>query len=296
MENILHSFLDNRTLRVYMNGVWSEIVELLAGTPQGSCISPILYLIYVNNLTEVVDSSKTNSSQFADDVGLWITDSSASNAAKVMQEEVKKVEQWCKKWQVTLSPIKSKLVMFTKCPRHLAEAEAGISINLFNESIEISKEADFLGVTFDARMTWEPQTRKIVARAYKRLNLLRAISSTTNRHNPNVMAKLYQSTIRSIFEYSSVCLINAADNHLQKLQLVQNQALRVILNTPAYISIKDLHDCSGLRLIKDHMVKYASDRISAMEKNSPLVGKVIQEYASVKHIRENSSALDVIRR
>ena len=42
MKNILFSFLDNRSLRVCHDGVWSETVELRAGTPQGSCLSPIL--------------------------------------------------------------------------------------------------------------------------------------------------------------------------------------------------------------------------------------------------------------
>ena len=43
LENILFSFLDQRTLRVNINSTWSEVVDLNAGTPQGSCLSPILF-------------------------------------------------------------------------------------------------------------------------------------------------------------------------------------------------------------------------------------------------------------
>ena len=294
MKNILFSFLDNRSLRVCHNGVWSETVELRAGTPQGSCLSPILYLIYVNDLTDVLDSSRTSSSQFADDVGLWTTSSKAVEALRTMQVEIAKVEEWCKKWYVTLSPIKSKLILFTKCPRHKEEAASDYRIRLFNESISLAEEAEFLGVKFDARLTWEPQTQKIVAKAYKRLNLLRAISAQSDKINPNVMAKLYAATIRSIFEYCSVCIINAAETHMQKLQLIQNQALRIVLRTPAYVSINDLHDSSGLLKIKEHLIQFAQRRFANMERSSPLISKTVEEYAQVKHIRENASVLDVI--
>ena len=295
MKNILFSFLDNRTLKVNIDGFWSEVVELRAGTPQGSCISPILYLIFVNDLTDVVDPMRVTSSQYADDVGMWTTNAKACEAARVLQSEVDKVEKWCRKWHVTLSPHKSKLVLFTKCPRHKEEIEAGdISIQLFGAPVSLSTEADFLGVTFDARLTWEPQTQKVVTRSYKRLNLLRAVSALSKNLNSTVMKRLYEATIRSLFEYCSLCIVNAAECHLQKLQLIQNQALRVILRMPAYVTIDDLHDCSGVSRVKDHLINFAKKRFLNMEQRSPLIGAVIQEYDQFKHIHENTSTLDVI--
>merc|ERR1712074_309280 len=64
IQNILYSFLDNRTLRVNVNGIWSDIVHLRAGTPQGSVLSPILYLIFVNDLTENLDLDSSSASQY----------------------------------------------------------------------------------------------------------------------------------------------------------------------------------------------------------------------------------------
>ena len=108
------------------------------------------------------------------------------------------------------------------------------------------------------------------------------------------MVKLYKSTIRTIFEYCSLCIINAAECHIIKLQLIQNQALRLVLRTPAYVSIDDLHDCSGIPRIKDHIIEFARKRFLSMEHRSPLIGQVIYEYSEVKHITENASALDTI--
>ena len=169
-----------------------------------------------------------------------------------------------------------------------------LTIDLFGEPVSPVSEAESLGVTFDARLTWEPQTRKIVAKSYMRLNLLRAISSLSNKVHPNIMLHLYKSIIRSLFEYCSLCIINAADAHIRKFQLLQNQAMRIISKSPAYVSIEDLHDCCNLPHIKDHLTQTARKNLAVIQRASPLVGEVIAEYNRVKNIKENASILDVL--
>ena len=131
-------------------------------------------------------------------------------------------------------------------------------------------------------------------KAYKRLNLIRILSSISKKSNPDRLATLYKSIIRPLFEYSSLCIVNAAEAHLAKLQLVQNQSIRVILRTPRYVSVKDLHDCSGINPIIDHLVSFARGRFVSMRKSSPLIAETLRNYNSVRHIRENASCLDVI--
>ena len=295
MQNILFSFLDSRTLRVNVNGIWSEVVSLEAGTPQGSCLSPILYLIYVNDASDGVNQKHLSMSQFADDIGLWASGVQVSEARAKIQGGVDSLQRWCSKWQVTLNPTKSKIVIFTKCPRHKDEIERdGFIVKLFNQDIPVTAEAEFLGITFDSRLTWEPQTRKIVAKAYKRLNLMRILSATSVKQNPDILAHIYKAIIRPIFEYSALSMISAANVHLNKLQLIQNQALRVVLGTPAYVSIKDLHDCSGIKEMKAHLISHAKRRLEALLKTSPLLHKTVSDYSQVKHIVENASVLDVL--
>ena len=274
------------------NGEMSDQVHLAAGTPQGSCMSPVLYLIFVNDLSEGFDQFGLKTSQYADDVSLRATCDSSAAAANMVQKGLTSLETWCKKWQVAMNPSKSKLVLFTRCPRH--KKEGAIDVKLFGESIPFAPEAEFLGVTFDSYLTWEAQTAKIVARAYTRLNLIRIVSGLTKEKNPTVLLKLYQSIILSVYEYSSICLISAAECHLEKLQLQQNQALRCILNLPAYVSIKDLHDASGIKLIKDHLIYFAQLRLRAMQVSSEIVKDSILCFDQVQHIKTNCSPLDIL--
>lgn len=295
LQNILYSFMENRTLRVCLDGVWSDVVELGAGTPQGACLSPILYLIYVNDLMDDQDLTSLFPSQYADDAGLWSTNATASSAFQKIQAGLNKLEVWCKKWHVTLNPRKSKVILFTKCPRHKDELTArNLKLRLFGEEIGLVQEVNFLGVIFDQRLTWEPNTRKIVEKGYKRLNLIRMISSQSANPKPDLLSNLYKATIRSIFEYGSISYINAADVHLEKLQSLQNQALRVILKMPAYVSIADLHDASGIPFIKDHLTNFARMRLARMRESSPIIHESIERYNLVGNIQENSSVLDIL--
>ena len=151
-----------------------------------------------------------------------------------------------------------------------------------------------MGLIFDTRLTWEPQFRKMTTKAYKRLNLLRRLSSLSNDPNPNTMIHLYRSIIRPIFDYGSICIINAADAHLDKLQLLKNQALRVVMNCPRYVPLRDLHDCTGTPFIKSHLLVDAKNRLRVMKTNSPIIGKVIAQHCTLQHIQENASTLDII--
>ena len=170
----------------------------------------------------------------------------------------------------------------------------GPTITICGEQVHSVQEADFLGLTFDVRMTWEPQTRKMLSRAYKRLNLLRSIAALTTKPNPDTLLMLYKSTIRSIFEYSDIGITTAAECHLRKLQLVQNQALRLTLATPAYVSIHDLHDCSGLKPVSQHLKDFAQKRLTRLKQTSPILAHTIQEHTTVQHIKENTSLLDIL--
>ena len=242
-----------------------------------------------------VDANQISASQYADDTGAWATRKTVGEAIHAIQVGLDQIQQWCQKWFITLNPIKSQLIVFTKCFRHKAEIEENhYTVKLFGHNISILPEVIFLGVTFDQRMTWEPQFWKLTSRAYKRLNLIRRISTLAKDRNPNTLAHLYKALIVPIFEYSCLCIINAAEVHTEKLQLLQNMALRAILSCPRYISISDLHDCTGFQPIKAHLISFAKHRLEVMRKNSSIIEKSVCQWRIVRHIHANKSPLDVL--
>ena len=148
---------------------------------------------------------------------------------------------------------------------------------------------------FDSKLSWEQQITKIANKSYRRLNLLRAIASLSPKHNPTLLAELYNSTIRSIFEHSSTCIVSAVNTHIEKLQLIQNEAQRIILKVPAYMPIVRMNDSGNQINVKDHLILMAKTKIRRLYETSPLVKATVEKFRKIKPSPYNTSPLDIVQ-
>ena len=87
---------------------------------------------------------------------------------------------------------RKQVILFTKCPSHKKD---NVKLTIYNQVIPTITQATYLGVVFDSKLSWEQQITKIANKSYSRLNLLRAIASLSPKHNPTLLAELYNSTI-----------------------------------------------------------------------------------------------------
>ncbi|KAI0991298.1 hypothetical protein K3495_g16889, partial [Podosphaera aphanis] len=150
-DNILRwtsSFLTNRRVRVrYRGGVTTER-ELVCGVPQGSPISPLLFLLY---MAEPMRSGNAELRfSYADDVGILGFGPTVAESAAAAQREVDLLLAWARNNAVTFDTAKSEVVQFTK---HRHEAPTNISIN--GTTIESAEHIRWLGVYLDTRLTFK---------------------------------------------------------------------------------------------------------------------------------------------
>ena len=85
MYKWIHCFLQDRSARVKLDGYMSESIKMREGVPQGSVISPTLFLLYINNITTILPRHVLNTLH-ADDLAVWSVADNTTYAAYRIQE------------------------------------------------------------------------------------------------------------------------------------------------------------------------------------------------------------------
>ena len=150
-HNGLFDFLVGRPIQVNVNNFFSSQINPNAGVPQSSVLSPLLFLIYINDLPS--PHHKQNFlSQFADDTAQWTFSRNVHIAAKPLQQDLLKLEMWCAKWRIKLNPIRTKVIIFS---RSALTRKTELNLKLYGETLKIYPQLKFLGITFDSQLNFE---------------------------------------------------------------------------------------------------------------------------------------------
>ena len=169
MIRLLSSFLTNRHLRVRQNNTISNKIELKAGTPQGSALSPLLFIFYVNDTPKPPPGVLI--SKFVDDMAAWAIQKQEKRAEKFIQIYLDSLSDWCNKWKIKLNPSKTQVGLFTN-----SNTAKEITLNLGRVPLTVSNEIKFLGLTFDRKLTWKHHIDNVRHRMWLRINAIKAIS------------------------------------------------------------------------------------------------------------------------
>src|SRR5699024_9563041 len=103
---LIDSFLNDRTAKVRVGNTPSQPYLLRAGVPQGSVLSPLLYIIYTHDFP-VSDTTNTKTRMFADDTAIWSSHRTPERARNEVQIQLNNVESWMNKWRIKANPTKS---------------------------------------------------------------------------------------------------------------------------------------------------------------------------------------------
>ena len=115
--SLISSFLNNRRIRVILDGKSSQDYPVNAGVPQGSILSPTLFLLYINNLP---DDAMCNIAICADDTTLYSKCDQASDLwqqlklGSELQSDLRDTVDWGRNWLVDFNATKTQLVSFDR--------------------------------------------------------------------------------------------------------------------------------------------------------------------------------------
>ena len=104
-------YLNDRKQRVVLPGASSSLTSVKAGVPLGSILGPLLFLLYINDIVEDINSSIR---LFADDTSLYIIVDNPFQAAEQLNSDLQKIHRWAAKWLVTFNPGKSDSILLSR--------------------------------------------------------------------------------------------------------------------------------------------------------------------------------------
>ena len=152
----IESFLSEKSTALKFNGTTTDAFQTTAGVPQGSSLSPILYILYNSNLLDIPNQYELGLG-FIDDIAYGVKgDTAAENAGK-LENMLAKAEIWRRKHEAQFEKSKYMLVHFTRSQKSTAAL-----ILLDGITINPVKEAKYLGVIFEKDMRFRAQLNLIV--------------------------------------------------------------------------------------------------------------------------------------
>jgi len=188
-----------------------------------------------------------------------------------LQKSLIDLETWCNTWRVKLNAAKSQLILFNR-----DRDNSKFSLTLFGNIIKPQKTATLLGFDFDQHMTLKNQISKIQKKVLTRINLLKMLRGRTWGANTHTLLNLYKSYIRPVIEYGSVLTADVSKSNMNKLQILQNKALRVITQRPYDTPIKELQELCNIQMIKDRLIQLKSNSLQRFG-NSELMQELVSQ-------------------
>jgi hypothetical protein len=258
------AFLKKRTASVELENILSHPFQLKSGTPQGSPLSPLLYIIYTADSMNGIPTH-TEHGLFADDTALWTSSNRTSQLTVRLQESTDAFQSWCNAWKLKLQPTKTEMLHFSPHPRKGYKHPVVIKIE--QAMVKPQDATRYLGVILDRKLSWRNHLQEIEPKCAQRIHLLRFLSRAATKFNPKIMLNVYKAIVRPILTYGFPLLLTASDKTWERIQVIQNKAIRAALNLPHYTSVAYIHRISKIPTIKPYAISLLDKAIKTARHN-----------------------------
>ena len=226
------SYLRDRTTEIRLSEGTTEPIAANTGIPQGSPLSPILYLFYNADLLDIggPDDLVTG---YIDDTSILVTGDMKAGNTLALRDIHEKAEEWARQTGSVFAPQKYNMIHFAKGAR---DQEEEASLELPTTTVRPSKTVKLLGVVLDKKLSGLAHAEHLKERASTSIRGIQTIAGSTWGITLQQGVQLYKATILPKIAYASSAWYNSNPQHGQKmetektlqiLQSIQKDALRV---------------------------------------------------------------------
>lgn len=224
--NWLHSYLYGRSQRVSFRGALSREIFNLSGVPQGSHLGPLLFIIFINDVSLVLSNARILC--YADDAKIFRVISSEHDSF-ILNSDLAAFFSWCKLNQLPLNIDKCTYMRFSR-------SKTLISFDYTIDGCPLQKldTVKDLGVWFNSHFSFNNHIDAIISKANSTLGFVKRWSKEFN--DPYVTRILYCTFVRPILEYACLVWSPSCRTHVHRLEAVQKRFLRFSLRGLPWIN------------------------------------------------------------
>ena len=236
---LIADYLTSRLQCVVVEGDKSAVAQVLSGVPQGSVLGPLLFLIYIDEISAIPLSTESSRVIYADDVCIYRPISSSSDFGYV-QRDIEAIEKWSTDNFLNLNPTKCKYMLISRKKTPVTPTVPLLLGNLPLQKVETFK---YLGVLISQDMSWSSHVQTTCSKAKKVLGLL--YRKFYKCSNTETLVQLYVSLVRPHLEYACSVWSPHLVKDINAIENVQKFASRMAthnwnLNYNDLLSLTDL--------------------------------------------------------
>lgn len=216
------NFMSNRTITTRVNGHQSVPLRLDNGLPQGSPLSPVLFLVYTADMIDHLgELPGIKTVVYADNLYIMAKGEGAVDelvCAKII------LEDWCQKVGAIIPEGSGELLHV--CRRHSCNVRGGTNTDL---GLVVSEHIKILGVFFSRSLRWNRQVRHLRDRIDSLLGLMRTLTAKNSQVPPVALRKIAKTLLRGICGYAATIYGAAPATVLKTLETAVNRVIRLAL-------------------------------------------------------------------
>ena len=221
------SYLSDRHQRVALDGTFSDWLPVTSGVPQGSILGPLLFLVYINDMSSYTIHG-SSLALFADDSKLYRSIDSDDSSTTSLQADLDTLHKWSIDHDMSFNTTKCKVLHMTKRKSRRRPQQ---SYHLDGQTLDSTPSTRDLGVTVTASLSWATHIEEMCAKGNKVLGLVKRVCGR-DILDVSTRKLMYTALVRPILEYASCLWSPYTAKHRRLIENIQRRATKFILNYP----------------------------------------------------------------
>ena len=220
------NYLFNRRQSVYYDGVMSDYQPIYCGVPQGSILGPLLFLLHLNDVSEVIHHAKIL--KYADDTALLVSHKDVKVIETLLNTDFSNICHWLEENDLIINMKKGKteFMIFGTNPRLKKLSNPPINLSYRNVPVFYTTTYTYLGVLLNSTLNLSEHLTKSFRKSAGRLRLLRRIRFAINS---DTAAKIYNAMIIPLITYCPMATTpTIIEKQKRQLNILEDRAQRII--------------------------------------------------------------------